>query len=189
MKTKEKNIPIYLLVSMSVLLILIAFMIIAQCSLGRYTSSFGGEVNFSPAAKGNLQIDCGEWIADQELGVQTQTLSVAKSVEAPTKIRVRLYVPSGNASFPELRLIENDKEHLATTLSVVEGTSVYKSYGAGQICCFYGADGEEIVFDFLNSSSEKLNFTLKLNDGTTDTSGIRLIVESVNTDVKGGNQL
>ena len=43
------------------------------------------------------------------------------------------------------------------------------------------------MFDFLNSSSEKLNFTLKLNDGMTDTSGIRLIVESVNTDVKGGN--
>ena len=191
MKNKEKKIPMYLLVSMSVLSILIAFMIIAQCSLGRYTSSFGGEVNFSPTAKGNLQVDYGEWTADPELGIQTQTLKVANGADASnaksTQIRVRVYVPNGSSSPSGLSLIQNGNEHPATLSKIAEGTTVYKSYGAGQICCFYGADGNEIIFDLLNSSAEELSFTLKLNDGETDASGIRWIVESVNTEEKGGN--
>ena len=193
MKTKEKNIPMYLLVSISVLLILIAFMIIAQCSLGRYTSSFGGAISFSPTSKSDLQLNYGEWTVDQELGVQTQTLSVAQSADGSTagsaQVRVRLYVPGADITLPEMRLVQNGSEHLATVSKIVEGTTVYRSYGDGQICCFYGADGKELTFDLLDSSMENLNFTLKLNDGQIDTSGIRWIVENVNNDGKGGDQL
>lgn len=181
MNIKIKNIPVRFIVTVAILLILITFIMVAQCSLGRYTSSFGGSVNFSPKAKGSLNLNCGEWSA--ESGVQTQSLSVTKNASNDSnRIRIRLYAPYTNVALPALRLEQNGVEYTASATEIPEGTTVYRSYGAGQIYCFAGADGQELEFELPESAAGAFNATLILTDEKTDTAGFRLIVEAVNNE-------
>lgn len=195
MNTKVKNIPVRLLITVAILLILIAFIIGAQCSLGRYTSSFGGKLSFSPNAKGNFQFMYDEWIPNQENGAQILSFRVTNgggesdSTQSHDGVRIRLYVPDTNVALPTLLLNQNGEKYTALISEIPEGTAVYRSYGAGQICCFYGADGEELIFDIPTSATESWNATLILVDEETDTDGFRLIVEPVNTESRGRDRL
>ena len=156
-------------------------------------SSFGGKVNFLPVAKGNFNLNYGEWSRSQENGEQTQALSITNNISSsnnvPVQIRIRMYVPYTNVTLPALSLNQNGGEYEALVSEIPEGTSVYRAYGAGQICCFYGSDGEELVFSLPDSAAETFDATLTLADRETDTTGFRLIVETVNTESKGEKRL
>lgn len=51
MKTKDRSLPVGLIVTSSILLVLIIFIIGVQGSLGRYMTSITGNVSFAPEAK------------------------------------------------------------------------------------------------------------------------------------------
>ena len=54
-------------------------------------------------------------------------------------------------------------------------------YGAGQMCCFYAANGNEITFEIPDGANESLNMTLTLFSEEIDTEGFHIIVEHTNT--------
>lgn len=194
MHMKVKTIPVQLLITVAILLILTAFMIAAQCSLGRYTSSFGGEVKFSPNAKEIFELNYDEWSTNQEEGIQTLSLSVTNRLGKSNStsndgVRIRVYVPDTDGLISTLRLNQNGEEYTASVVDVPEGTAAHKTYGAGQICCFYSADGEELVFEVPDSGAESFEATLIFADAETDTTGVEVIVETVNAQRKGGKRL
>ena len=194
MQHKSQAMPIRLMMTAAILLILIVFINIAHSSLGRYTSSFGGEVTFSPNAKGDFSLSYGEWSGDEGTGVQTLSLRVTNGEGASddvqgSPIRIRVYVPHTDTALPALLLNQNGGEYVASVSDIPEGTAAYRNYGAGRICCFYGTDGEELSFALPASATESLDATLTLSDEDTDTTGFQLIVEPVHAENNGGDRL
>ena len=193
MSMEVKNVPVRLLITVAILLLLIALVIGLQCSLGRYTASFGGEVSFSPHAKGIFQLNYDEWSVLRDGDGQQLSLRITNGASASDvvsdQVRIRLYVPATDASFPTVSLHQDGGEYLAVVSAIPKGTAAYKLYGAGSICCFYGADGGELMFDLPDSATQSLDATLTVADKEIDTSGFQLIVETVNTDRNGGDRL
>lgn len=192
MNIKVKNIPVRLLITVAILLLLIAFMIGMQCSLGRYTTSFGGEVKFSPNAKGTFELNYDEWSVLQDRDGQRLSLSITNGWDSSDvtaeRVRIRLFVPYTDVTLPTLFLNQDGEEYTAIVSELPKGTAAYKAYGEGLICCFYGVDGEELVFD-LPDSAEAWEATLIFADAEADMTGVELIVETVNTKRTGGNRL
>ena len=129
----------------------------------------------------------GEWRVNEETGVQTLNVSLANGEDndgatPSTSVRVRVYVPDTNITLPSLMLNGNGTEYTASVTKIPEGTAAYKNYGEGQICCFYGTDGEELSFALPESATKILDMALILANEETDTTGFRVIVESVDTD-------
>ncbi len=182
MKTKTERMPIRLIVTVAILLLLIVFINVVHSSLGRYTSFFGGEMMFSPNGKGAYSLTSGDWSASD--GRQTLSLCVTGNeteAERSSFVRIRLYVPEAQTDLPNILLARNGGEYAGAVSNIPEGTAAHKSYGAGSICRFYGADGEELSFELPDSLSESLDMTLILEDETVSTTGYRVIVEPVNT--------
>ena len=181
MKINAKTMPIWLIMTAAVLLALIVFINIANSTLARYTSFFGGEVAFSPNSKAEIQLAQGEWSATEDAGIKEISLKVSKeeSQSKQSSVRLRLFVPDADATLPALVLKLDGNEYVASTVKLQKGTAAYKAYGEGQICCFYKTDGNEMCFDLSDAS---LDVKLIFASEKIDTTGFRVIVEPVNAE-------
>ena len=99
MKNKLKNIPIQLAITIAILVFLIVFINIATATMGRYTTSFGGEFNFVANSKRTINVSCGEWeekagfnLLPIEMTCTNGATDTAQSISA----RIRLYIPERN---------------------------------------------------------------------------------------------
>ena len=190
MNNKLKNMPISLISTTAILLLLIMLMSNAPATLGRYMSSVDGDVVLFFNSKQNFKLSYGEW--EENEGKQTLLISInnAPNVNASLQggaVRIRLYMPKIDG-LKNVRLGVEGYEYISKISEVAEGTVAHKQYGDGNICRFYGDDGEEICFDFPISRVESLDATLTLTaDIPVDTTGIQVIVDPINTKGNGGN--
>lgn len=191
MKNKLKNIPIQLAITIAILVFLIVFINIATATMGRYTTSFGGEFNFVANSKRTINVSCGEWeekagfnLLPIEMTCTNGATDTAQSMSA----RIRLYIPE-TTSLPTEILISDGKGQYAATLSAIPiGTAAYRSYGSGMIGCFYDTNGNELVMEISQSTEWIARATLIFYGALIDTSGVRVIVEPVNEqDIMGGS--
>ncbi len=190
MNNKLKNIPISLISTVAILLLLIIFINNVQITLGRYMSSVDGKAVFLFNAKQSLELNYGEW--EEAEGRQTllininNTDNVNRSAQSGA-VRIRLYMPQIDV-LPSVRISINSVEYASNISTVPVGTAIYKLYGEGNICRFYGDAGEEVCFDFPSSSTDSLTATLILiADTPVDTTGIKIMAEPINTKGNGGN--
>lgn len=188
MNTKETEFaPKRLLLTIAILLFLIVFVIISSQSLGRYTTSFDGEVEFSPNARPEVYITEGAWETNATEGNKTMSFAVRNSntenyPDDDVFVRVRLYASDANATLPEATLTHNGATVTARVSVINSQTPAYKDYGAGQILRFCDASGEEITFVLNGGAVNALNAVLTLQDETVDTNDFKLVIETVNKD-------
>lgn len=188
MHTKETELaPKRLLLTIAILLFLIVFVIISSQSLGRYTTSFDGAVEFSPNARPELYVTENKWDVNATEGNQTMSFSVSNSntddyPDGDVFVRVRLYASDANATLPTVTLAHNGATVIARASVINSQTPAYKDYGAGQILRFCDASGEEITFVLNGGAVNTFNAVLTLQDGTVDTNDFKLVIETVNKD-------
>ena len=188
---KLKNVPASLVATVAILLFLIMLMNSAQTTLGRYMSSFGGELGLSFNSKYSPKFACGEWTLSED----QQTLSINfTSSDSNTNsaqngsVRIRLYIPETDG-LSDVRMDMDSQNYTAKISDVPLGTAVYNLYGEGSICRFYGADGKELAFDLSSSGIDNLNATLTLvADAEIDTSRIEIMIEPIKSQGTGGNE-
>ena len=188
---KLKNVPVSLVATVAILLFLIVLMNSAQATLGRYMSSFGGELGLSFNSKYTPEFACGEWTLSED----QQTLSINftssdsnTNLTRNSSVRIRLYIPETDG-LSDVRMDMDSQNYTAEISDVPVGTAVYNLYGDGSICRFYGADGKELSFDLSNSDIDNLNATLTLvSDTEIDTSRVEIIVEPIKSQEIGGNE-
>ena len=189
MNNKLKSIPINLIITIVILLFLIMFINSAQNTLGRYMSSFGGQLGFSFSSKQSLGLTYGEWDEQEDRQILLINVINAGDVENSEQngsVRIRMYIPD-NDGLSSVLLNIDSREYTAYISQVPEETAVYNLYGNGSICRFYGEDGKEMFFDFPDSI-ENLKVTLTLIAETKiDTAGIKLMIEPINLKENGGN--
>ena len=189
MKTKAKNIPMWLIATVVTLLLLIVFINVANSSLGRYTSSFFQEVRFAPKSAYHLTLG-EEWNVAEQANETSLSVSVTKAETElqSVSVGVRVYIPNLNGTLPDLVLESDGTEYEASAEEIRPDTAAYKIYGAGKICRFYSAQGSELCFAVPDNVGESLEMTLILASSEIDTNGVQVIVEPVNTE-KGGGRL
>ena len=188
---KLKNVPVSLVATVVILLFLIVLMNSAQTTLGRYMSSFGGELGLSFNSKYSPEFAFGEWTLSED----QQTLSInftgsdsGTNLVQNGSIRIRLYIPE-NDGLSDVLMDMDSQNYIAEISDVPVGTAVYNLYGKGSICRFYGADGKELSFDLSSFDMDNLNATLTLiSDTEIDTSRVEIIVEPIKSQVTGGNE-
>lgn len=187
-----KRIPINLIITAVILLLLILFINCAQMTLGRYVSSFERELGFAFTSKQSFEISYGEW--QQAAGKQTLQLTISNSdvSEGSTQggsVRIRLFIPKIDG-LSNVMINLNNEEYTADISAVPIGTSIYKTNGEGSICRFYDDKGQEMVFDLSSLTTDDINAMLTLITETKiDTNGIQIIIEPINSQGKGGNQI
>lgn len=183
MNTSKKSLSIRFIIVSAILLFLIVLITVAQGTYGRYITSFDGEISFSFKAKGGADVSCGSW--ESALGGQTLPIEIATNGVNGKTARVRVYIPEDAGALPTSVVLKwGESEYTAEISAIAADTAAYKAYGAGQICCFYGADGSELIFE----AKDNLNATLTLVGDEIDTSGVRLIVDPLNHEGNGGNE-
>ena len=188
MNTKETEFaPKRLLLTIAILLFLIVFVIISSQSLGRYTTSFDGEVEFLPNARPEVYITEGAWETNATEGNKTMSFAVRNSntenyPDDDVFVRVRLYASDSNATLPAATLTHNGATVTARASVINSQTPAYKDYGAGQILRFCDASGKEITFVLNGGAVNALNAVLTLQDETVDTNDFKLVIETVNKD-------
>ena len=188
MKTQETEfMPKRLVLTIAVLLFLIVFVIISSQSLGRYTTSFDGEVEFAPNARPEVFVTEGDWTANATEGHSTMSFTVSNSntEDFPASdvfVRIRVYASNANAKLPDVTLTQNGSEVTAKASVINSQTPAYKSYGAGQILRFCDASGQEMSFVLKGGAVDQLNAVLTIQDDTVNTEDFKLVIETVNKD-------
>ena len=188
---KLKNVPVSLVATVAILLFLIVLMNSAQTTLGRYMSSFGGELGLSFNSKYSPEFACGEWTLSED----QQTLSInfmgsdsGTNFVQNSLVRIRLYIPETDG-LSDVHMDMDSQNYIAKISDVPVGTAVYNLYGEGSICRFYGADGRELSFDLSSFDMDDLNATLTLVSNTEiDTSRVEIIVEPIKSQEVGGSE-
>ena len=167
MKTMAKKTSHCLVLCLAILVFLSALLWLVQPSLARYASSFGEQMHFTVSGKGEISVTPAEW-TDTD-GGKTLPFSVTASGE----VRVRVFVPAGVQ--PRIALLaEGGKKYTAVITPLSEGTAVYRTLGAGSVCCFYDERGRELVRD---ARAGGLAATLTLMGDGLNTEGVRVLAE------------
>ena len=187
-----KRIPINLIITAVILLLLILFINCVQMTLGRYVSSFERELGFAFTSKQSFEISYGDW--QEAAGKQTLLLRISNSDVSggstrSGSVRIRLFIPDID-SLSNVKIDFNNKEYTADISAVPIGTSIYKTNGEGSICRFYDDQGKEIAFDISSLTTDDIYAMLTLITETNiNTNGIKIIIEPINSQGKGGNQI
>ena len=207
MKAIIKEMPKRLVITIAVLLVLIAIALAAVDTLGRYTTSFDGEVGFSAKGKETAYVYVvadeppvaanGEgrvhiWMKEDVAGTQTALVAVTNSPDASTLpesdlyVKVRVFIPNSSIGEgndpPTLKIGGNNAEAVA----VASGSEMHSSYGEGYV--YRLLDGtEEKCFELKLKETENLMvIELVLEDMNINTENIRIIVETVHS--SGGEE-
>ena len=176
-----KNISVRLSITIAILVFLILINV-ATATMARYTTSFGEELNFVANAKRDLGVLCGEWEQTDLCQKLSFNISCKDSGAAATQdatARVRLYIPSSTELPSEIVIVSGGEQYTARILDIPVKTAAYKAYGEGKMACFYDSNGNEIALEIPQSSAQSTGGTLLLYSTATDTTGMRVIVESV----------
>ena len=186
MNEKHKNMPINLIVTAVLLLLLVILFASTQTTLGRYMSSFGGELGFAFNSKQSVSLTHGEWSG--KTGQKSLPINLNGDGDGANRlVRIRLYLPQ-SVDISSVVIKIDSAEYTADISSVPEGTAVYNSYGEGSVCRFYEAYGKELTLSIPDSGEESLDATLTfVSDADFDTEGIKIIAEPINLKGKGGN--
>lgn len=191
MKTITKSVPMWLIATVVILLLLVVCVNVIHASLGRYTSSFAEDITFAPSAAFSLWVD-QEWSTSEETNQKSLFVQVCKNYDEQQSVAVgvRVYIPTVGDTPPELVLDYNGAQYSAVPKEIGLDTVAYTTYGAGWMCCFYtdNAQNNELHFELPDNAADSAVITLFLTGAETDTDGIQVVVEPVNTG-NGGNRL
>lgn len=190
MNVKLKNLPIGLIVTAVILLFVTVLFISAQMTMGRYLTSFGGEIGFAFNSKQSVNLSKGAW--SDRAGQKTLSINLSNAGDAAVSahsdpVRVRIFVPK-NVDLSDVKIKIGSREYVANISSVPVGTAIYNTYGEGNICRFFEISGEELALSIPSSGSGSLDATLTLvSNSEIDTTGIEILAEPAKKSGNGGN--